>query len=140
MKKLIKTEVSRLAEAYAKFDAEAYAKFDLMSEVKRERRAAIAPKVQERALKALEDVEKLFWKVSASISNVELSWSQNGKLNMTFYGVPNSMLFSDTYATKYLKRELHEATRATLSFLWVWPDYDTDRKYKIKIELLFAPK
>ncbi len=132
MKKLIKTEVSRLAEAYAKFD--------LMSEVERESRAAIAPKVQERALKALEDVEKLFWKVSASVSNVELSWSPNGKIEMAFYGVPNSMLFSDKYATSYLKRELHEATRATTSVFWVWPDYDTDRKYKVKIALLFAPK
>ena len=131
MKKLIKTEVSRLAEAYAKFD--------LISEVERERSAAIAPKVQERAIEALIDVEKLFWNVSASVSNVELKWSPNGEIDMAFYGVPNSTLFSDKYATKYLQRELHEATRATRSFLWVWPVYDTDRKYKVKIELVFAP-
>ena len=124
MKKLIKAEVSRLAEAYAKFDLTS---------------AAIAPKVQERAIEALIDVEKLFWDVDASVSNVELKWSPNGKIDMAFYGVPNSLPFLDKYATKYLQRELHEATRATLSFLWVWPDDDTDRKYKIKIALLFAP-
>lgn len=131
MKNLIKAEVSRLAEAYANFD--------LMSEVERKRSAAIAPKVQERAIEALIDVEKLFWNVNASVSNVELKWSPNGEIDMAFYGVPNSTLFSDKYATKYLQRELHEATRATTSLLWVWPDYGTIRKYKVKIALLIAP-
>ena len=128
MKKLIKAEVSRLAEAYANFD--------LISEAERERSAA---KVEKRAIEALIDIEKLFWNVSASVSNIELKWFPNGKIDMAFYGVPNSMLFSDKYTTKYLQRELHEATRATLSFFWVWPDYDADRKYKVKIALLIAP-
>lgn len=131
MKKLIKAEVSRLAEAYTNFD--------LLSEVEREKSAAIAPKVQERAIEALIDVEKLFWNVSASVSDIELKWSPNGEIDITFYGVPNSVLFSYKYATKYLQRELHEATRATQSLLWVWPDYDTYRKYKVKIALLIAP-
>ena len=131
MKKLIKAEVSRLIPFCADYD--------LWSAEDRERAVKVAPKVQERALKALEDVEKLLRKVNAVVSDVMLEWGPNGEIRIVFFGGPNSMLFSDRYATKYLKRELHEATRATTSVFWVWPTYDLGRKYKVKIELRMTP-
>ena len=132
MKKLIEAKIKMLSERYASFDM-------MISEVERKGRVEVTAEVQKRAIEALVDVEKLFSNVSAYVSDVMINWKANGEIKIVFLGVPNSLFFCDRYATTYLKRELHEATRAIKSYLWVWPDYYKERNYKLKIELLITP-
>ena len=132
MKELIKAEIRRLVPLVADYA--------LWSAEDRERAVKIAPEVQERSIKALEDLERLLFKVSASVSNVFIEWGPRGEFRLVFFGVPNSALWCDKYATRYLKRELHEAIRPATSVFWVWPDYSAIRNYKLKIELRFGPK